>query len=114
MFKKIKQFSSFADYNFMRRELGTSVKEQKKISKKSNRYIRNNIYFPFMGACRFNPIMKEVYTKINDKNTSKMIGQVSKNCQFEVILYGNYTIFDTDYNKVTSVKTEATQDTLTK
>ena len=31
MFKKIKQFSSFADYNFMRRELGTSVKEQKKI-----------------------------------------------------------------------------------
>jgi hypothetical protein len=34
MFKKIKQFSSFADYNFMRRELGTSVKEQKKISKK--------------------------------------------------------------------------------
>jgi hypothetical protein len=33
-----------------------------------------------MGACRFNPIMKEVYTKINDKNTSKMIGQVSKNC----------------------------------
>jgi len=34
MLKKIKQFSSFADYNFMRRELGISVKEQTKISKK--------------------------------------------------------------------------------
>jgi hypothetical protein len=36
--------------------------------------IQNALYFPAKVACRYNPIMKETYNRINQKKASKIIG----------------------------------------
>lgn len=115
-FQNIKQLSSFAGYDVVQRESGTSIKGKTRISKKGNRYIRNALYFPAMVACRFNPKMKETYIRINMKKPSKMIGQVAiqrKLLGLIFTLWKNDSVFDPEYKKVVSDKTETTQDSLT-
>lgn len=115
-FTSIKQLASFSGYDVVQRESGTSVKGQTRISKKGNRYIRNAMYFPSMVACRFNPIMKETYTRINQKKSSKMIGQVAIQRKLLALIYTLWkkdTVFDPNYKKVAPAITEATQDSLT-
>ena len=47
-FSSAKQLASFAGYDVVQRESGTSIKGKTRISKKGNRYIRNALYFPAM------------------------------------------------------------------
>lgn len=115
-FQNIKQVVSFAGYDVVQRESGTSIKGKTRISKKGNRYIRNALYFPAMVACRYNPLMKETYIRINQKKASKMIGQVAiqrKLLALIFTLWKNDTIFEPTYKKVVPVKPETTQDSLT-
>lgn len=115
-FQNIKQLTSFAGYDVVQRESGTSIKGKTRISKKGNRYIRNALYFPAMVSCRFNPKMKETYTRINMKKSSKMIGQVAIQRKLLALIFTiwkNDTVFDPEYKKVVPVKTETTQDSLT-
>jgi len=71
----------------VQRESGTSIKGKTRISKKGNRYIRNALYFPAMVACRFNPTLKEIYTRINQQKPSKMIGQVAIQRKLLILIY---------------------------
>jgi transposase len=115
-FQNIKQLTSFAGYDVVQRESGTSIKGKTRISKKGNRYIRNALYFPAMVCCRYNPKMKETYTRINMKKSSKMIGQVAIQRKLLALIFTiwkNDTVFDPEYKKVVPVKTETTQDSLT-
>lgn len=115
-FQNIKQLTSFAGYDVVQRESGTSVKGQTRISKKGNRYIRNALYFPAMVACKYNPKMKETYVRINMKKPSKMVGQVAIQRKLLGLIYTlwkNDTTFDPDYKKVVPARTETTQDSLT-
>lgn len=115
-FQNTKQLVSFAGYDVVQRESGTSIKGQTRISKKGNRYIRNALYFPAMVSWRYNPQLKEAYIRINMKKSSKMIGQVAVQRKLLVLiftLWKNDTIFDPDYKKVVPVMTETTQDSLT-
>ncbi|MVN23540.1 transposase [Mucilaginibacter sp. HMF7410] len=79
--------SSYAGYDVVQRESGTSIKGKTKISKKGNRYIRNALYFPAMVACRYNPVLKENYLRIIQKKTSKMIGQVAIQRKLLALMY---------------------------
>ena len=85
--RNIKQLVSYAGYDVVQRESGTSVKGRTRISKKGNRYIRNALYFPAMVACRYNPNLKEVYRRINQNKPSKMIGQVAIQRKLLVLIY---------------------------
>lgn len=69
-----KQLSSYAGYDIVKRESGTSVKGRTRISKKGNSRIRAALYFPSMVASRHNPGLKEDYQRINLGKPSKMIG----------------------------------------
>lgn len=113
-FHNAKQLVSYAGYDVVQRESGTSIKGKTKISKKGNRYIRNALYFPAMVACRYNPILKETYIRIIEKKPSKMIGQVAIQRKLLILLYTlwkNDTEFIENY-KLSSPdqKTGATQD----
>lgn len=113
-FVNAKQLVSYAGYDVVQRESGTSIKGKTRISKKGNRYIRNALYFPAMVACRFNSTLKAIYMKINQKKPSKMIGQVAIQRKLLVLMYTlwkNDTEFIEDY-KVGSPdpKIETTQD----
>lgn len=86
-FNSAKQLASFAGYDVVQRESGTSVKGKTRISKKGNRYIRNALYFPAMVACRFNQDLKEVYIRINSNKPSKMVGQVAIQRKLLILIY---------------------------
>lgn len=113
-FHSAKQLVSYAGYDVVQRESGTSIKGKTRISKKGNRYIRNALYFPAMVACRYNPALKETYIRIIQNKSSKMIGQVAIQRKLLILMYTiwkNDTIFIENY-KVCSPdqKTGATQD----
>lgn len=113
-FCSAKQLVSYAGYDVVQRESGTSVKGKTRISKKGNRYIRNALYFPAMVACRHNSVLKEAYTRIIQKKPSKMVGQVAVQRKLLILMYTlwkNDTVFIENY-KVSSPdpKTETTLD----
>lgn len=86
-FNSARQLVSYAGYDVVQTESGTSVKGRTRISKKGNRYIRNALYFPGMVAARCHPELKEVYLRINGKKTSKMIGQVAIQRKLLTLMY---------------------------
>lgn len=86
-FNSARQLVSYAGYDVVQTESGTSVKGRTRISKKGNRYIRNALYFPGMVAARCHPELKEVYLRINSKKPSKMIGQVAIQRKLLTLMY---------------------------
>lgn len=86
-FSNAKQLTSFAGYDVVQRESGTSIKGKTRISKKGNRYIRNALYFPAMVACRFNQDLKAAYIRIATNKPSKMIAQVAIQRKLLVLIY---------------------------
>lgn len=114
-FHSIRQLVSYAGYDVVERQSGTSIKGKTRISKKGNRYIRNALYFPAMVSCRFNPGLKAAYIRIVQNKPSKMVGQVAIQRKLLVLIYTlwkNDTEFIEGYKKeVASIKTtEATLD----
>jgi len=111
--KNAKQLVSYAGYDVVQRESGTSIKGKTRISKKGNRYIRNCLYFPAMVACRYNETLKANYLRVIQKKPSKMIGQVAIQRKLLILIYTiwkNETIYKTDYKKVVPLKSETTLD----
>lgn len=86
-FRNAKQVVSYAGYDVVERQSGSSVKGKTRISKKGNRYIRNALYFPGMVACRFNEDLKNIYVRIIQKKPSKMVGQVAVQRKLLVLIY---------------------------
>jgi transposase len=112
-FHRSKQVVSYAGYDVVQRESGTSIKGKTRISKKGNRYIRNALYFPAMVATRFNPDIKEDYMRIIAKKPSKMIGQVAIQRKLLVLIYTlwkNNTAFIPNYKVAPTMNAEATLD----
>ena len=111
--ENVRQVVSYAGYDVVDRQSGTSVKGKTRISKKGSRYIRNALYFPAMVACRFNPDIKEFYQRVQNK-PSKMVGQVAVQRKLLVLMYSLYkngTLYQEGYNKVAPAEmAEATQD----
>jgi transposase len=113
--KNVKQLVSYAGYDIVQRESGTSIKGKTRISKKGNRYIRNALYFPAMVSCRYNQDLKQNYLRIIQKKPSKMIGQVAIQRKLLILIYTlwkNNTEFIEGYKKVALERSKATQDSL--
>lgn len=113
-FSSIKQVASYAGYDVVQNESGTSVKGKTKISKKGNRYIRNALYFPAMVASRTNPQLRVSYLRIT-KNKPKMVGQVALQRKLLALIYSLWKSgqeYDLDHqNKVApTMIAEATLD----
>lgn len=115
--KNIKQLSSYAGYDVVQRESGTSIKGKTRISKKGNRHIRNALYFPAMVACRYNENLKNTYLRIIQNKPSKMVGQVAVQRKLLSLIYTLWKkdeIYDNNYTKNSSTKiSEAIQDSIT-
>lgn len=114
--ENVRQLASYAGYDVVERQSGTSVKGKSRISKKGNRYIRNALYFPAMVACRFNPDLKAFYGRVIQNKPSKMVGQVAVQRKLLVLMYSLYkngTRYQQGYTKVAPTrKVEATLDSI--
>lgn len=85
------QLVSYAGYDVIERQSGTSLKGKTRISKKGNSHIRRALYFPAMAAARHEPKLHDLYHRILDKNPKvKMIGAVAVQRKLLVLIYTLY------------------------
>jgi len=82
-----KQLASYAGYDIVQRESGTSIKGKTRISKRGNSRIRASLFFPSMVASRHNPDLKEDYQRINIGKSSKMIGMTALQRKILLLIY---------------------------
>ncbi len=83
----VKQLVSYAGYDVIAQESGTSVKGKARISKKGNSQIRNALHFPALVAARYNPQMKKFYTRISQKKSARMIAAVAVQRKLLILIY---------------------------
>ena len=98
--QNIRQLCSYAGYDVVQRESGTSISGKTRISKKGNSWIRGALHFPALVASRHNPIMKKTYLRINNRNVYKMVGATAIQRKILVLIYTlwkNDEIFDENY-----------------
>ena len=96
----IRQLCSYAGYDVVQRESGTSVLGKTRISKKGNSWIRGALHFPALVASRHNEILKTSYQRINRKKASKMVGITALQRKLLVLIYilwKNDTVFEDNY-----------------
>ena len=99
-----KQLASYAGYDVVEKESGTSVKGRTKISKKGNSRIRAALHFPALVASRHNPHLKNVYQRINQNKASKMVGATALQRKLLLLMYSlwkNNTVYE-QREKITS------------
>ncbi len=85
------QLVSYAGYDVVQNETGTSLKGKTRISKKGNSHIRRVLFFPALAAARFEPSLQALYQRINERNPKiKMIGAVAVQRKLLVLIYTLY------------------------
>lgn len=87
LFYNQKQLTSYAGYDVIERQSGSSIKGKTRISKKGNKRIRKALFYPAMTHIRFNEAAKERYNRIVEKSGFKMIGQVAAQRKLLILIY---------------------------
>lgn len=85
--KNRKQLASYAGYDIVQRESGTSVKGKTRISKIGNSRIRAALHFPALVASRYNEDLKNDYQRINIGKPSKMVGMTALQRKILLLIY---------------------------
>jgi len=101
-FYNLKQVASFAGYDVIERQSGTSIKGKSRISKKGNRHIRRALHFPALIAKRYNINLQKTFNRIQERTPHKMVGYVAlqrKLLTLMYILWKNDTEYDENYEK---------------
>lgn len=94
------QLISYAGYDVIQNQSGSSVNGKTKISKKGNKYIRRALHFPALGAVRREPIFKALYQRVFDRTKIKMKGYVAVQRKLLVMIYAifkNDLVFDPEF-----------------
>jgi len=77
-FRNQAQLVSYAGYDVIKRQSGTSIRSKSRISKKGNHWIRKSLFFPAITASKHIPAFQRLYQRINQKNPGiKMKGLVA-------------------------------------
>ena len=71
------QLTSFAGYDVVERESGTSIKGKTRISKKGNRFIRRALYFPALSAVKYEPYFAQLFDRVLNRTSIKMKAYVA-------------------------------------
>lgn len=100
LFKNKGQLVSFAGYDVVQNESGSSVKGTTRISKKGNRHIRRALHFPALTAVQYEPQFKNLFTRTLEKSFIKMKAYVAVQRKLLVLIYTlfkNDTPYDPNY-----------------
>lgn len=113
-----KQLASFAGYDIVHKESGTSVRGKTRISKKGNRYIRHLMYHPAMSASKHVPEFKNLRDRVLKRTGIPMKAQGAVQRKLLLLTYTlwkNEMEYEPQYHKKKIARTEAlaTQDKLT-
>ncbi len=84
------QLVSYAGYDVVERQSGSSVKGKTRISKKGNRHIRRTLHFPALGVVKYHDEFKQLYLRVYDRTKIKMKGYVAVQRKLLVLIYTLY------------------------
>ena len=87
LFTNRAQVVSFAGYDVVQNQSGSSIRGKTRISKKGNRYIRRALFFPAMALARFEPQFMQLYDRVFDRTKIKMKAQVAVQRKALVMIY---------------------------
>lgn len=104
LIKNRKQLTSYAGYDVVERQSGTSVAGKTRISKKGNKHIRRALHFPALAASRYDQRHAQIYKRINQRNDhqTKMVGAVALQRRMLLMMYAIWksdNFYDPDYHK---------------
>lgn len=95
------QLVSYAGYDVVERQSGTSVKGKTRISKKGNAHLRRAMHYPALTAARCNPQLQNLYQRVLDRNPkTKMVAYVAVQRKLLVLIYTLFkknTAYDPHY-----------------
>jgi len=109
------QLVSYAGYDIVERESGSSVKGKTRISKKGNRHIRHALHFPAISVVKYHEEFKSLYERVFDRTKVKMKGYVAVQRKLLVLIYTLYKKnmpYDPVYYKTQAVGQGGRQDTM--
>lgn len=87
-FRNHKQLVSYAGYDVIQKQSGSSIHFQERMSKKGNVHIRRILFFPSINVSKYIPDFGRMYQKINEKNPqTKMKGSVALQRKLLVLAY---------------------------
>ena len=86
-FNSMKQLASFAGYDVVQHQSGTSVLKKGKMSKKGNSYIRASLYLPAISASKHCPELRNTYQRLLQKHHIKMKAQVAIQRKLLLLIY---------------------------
>jgi len=95
-----RQLASYAGFDVIEKQSGTSVKGKPRISKKGNKYLRKVMHCPALTAIRHNERFKAIFARIVSRHGIKMKAVVAvqrKLLEMIFILYKTGKRFDQDY-----------------
>ena len=81
------QLISFAGYDIVENESGTSIKGKTRISKKGNKHIRKAMHYPALTAVQHEANFKKIYDRVFDKTKIKMKGYVAVQRKLLILIY---------------------------
>lgn len=96
------QLVSYAGYDVVERQSGSSVKGKTRISKKGNRHIRRTLHFPALGVVKYHDEFNQLYLRVYDRTKIKMKGYVAVQRKLLVLIYTLYKkneAYDPNYAK---------------
>lgn len=95
-----RQLVSYAGYDIMNQESGTSIKTKGRISKRGNTHIRKAMHMPALSAIRKEGNHKDLFIRLVSRSGIKMKGVVAVQRKLLVLIYilwKNNSVFDPEY-----------------
>ena len=87
LIRNTKQLVSFAGYDVVTKDSGTSVHGKPHISGKGNKYIRKAMHFPALTSVKFDKNNQDLYKRIEDRTGIKMKGYTAVQRKLLVLIY---------------------------
>jgi len=84
------QLVSYAGYDVVERQSGSSILGRTRISKKGNRHIRRVMHFPALSVVKYQDEFKDLYQRVYDRTKIKMKGYVAVQRKLLVLIYTLY------------------------
>ena len=109
------QLVSYAGYDVVERQSGTSVYGKTRISKKGNSHIRRCLYFPALSVVKYNKEFNDLFVRVRDRTQIKMKGYVAVQRKLLVLIYTLYKTnqpYDPEYAQKQEQVQSCRQDTM--
>lgn len=91
MVRNVRQLVSYAGYDIVEKQSGTSVRGKPHISKKGNSYIRRALYFPAITTVIYNKKLGRFYKRLYKKHSIKMKAYTAVQRKLLILIYTLWT-----------------------